>query len=619
MISIAACADATQRTTAAPPLLFDDVYRCHAGSVHRFCVSQVGDPALAEDLTHETFTRAFAAYERVRPEPATVRTWLLAIARNLATDHHRHRGCWRRLLLGMAASPAVRADVETLAEQRADLARVAAALATLGRRDWQLVGLRVAADLSYREIAGVMGTSSRSSRWRPSARSDGSAPAWRTSDDHRPHRDRAGAARPLRHPGTPARPPSWDRDRSPRGAVRAPRLPRRQHWTRRVAVTAAVAVAAGAVVTLTRHGATPGPAHPLPALTVSALPGAGTLSCRLPISALSADHTTGFIVLDHGHASFTPVHTSGTTYVPALQRWVDTLPQMVAPDGRSYVIQQFGDGMTSIHLIDAARDRTALNTTAPVNALAFIPDGILLEDMSPIAGEPIPSGTLHLELLDPATGTVRPFPHPLPSMGTGKAAGFSAEATYLRVGNAMWLTAYDPAADSATVGRYDMGSGATTPWFDGRTDGRGHVEVVGTDAQGRPIIQLAGTDLFHTDPAKRAGISAPAPRCASPWAALPAPRSSTSHADRGPPPLRWGVVASGGCASSCRAASLPGWSTPRRARCSWFRTEAEVDSFAATILLRTVPSGSSRARVDRRQCAPLLHVGGGRSALGATD
>jgi RNA polymerase sigma factor (sigma-70 family) len=159
MISIAACADATQRTTAASPPLFDDVYRCHAGSVHRFCVSQVGDLALAEDLTHETFTRAFAAYERVSPEPATVRTWLLAIARNVATDHHRHRDRWRRLLLGMAASPAVRADVETLAEQRADLARVTAALATLGRRDRQLVGLRVAADLSYREIAGVMGTS----------------------------------------------------------------------------------------------------------------------------------------------------------------------------------------------------------------------------------------------------------------------------------------------------------------------------------------------------------------------------------------------------------------------------------------------------------------------------
>ncbi|HEY2705159.1 MAG TPA: sigma-70 family RNA polymerase sigma factor [Candidatus Dormibacteraeota bacterium] len=159
MISIAACATATSRVTAASPLLFDDVYRLHAGSVHRFCVSQVGDPALAEDLTHETFTRALAAYERVHPDPATVRSWLLAIARNLSTDHHRHRGRWRRLLHGLEAVAAARSDVETVAQQRADLARATAALATLGRRDRQLIGLRVAADLSYREIAEVMGTS----------------------------------------------------------------------------------------------------------------------------------------------------------------------------------------------------------------------------------------------------------------------------------------------------------------------------------------------------------------------------------------------------------------------------------------------------------------------------
>ncbi len=81
MIAIAAHAAAPPGTTAELPVLFDDVYRDHAGSVHRFCVSQVGDPALAEDLTHETFTRALAAYQRVRPDPATVRSWLCSATR----------------------------------------------------------------------------------------------------------------------------------------------------------------------------------------------------------------------------------------------------------------------------------------------------------------------------------------------------------------------------------------------------------------------------------------------------------------------------------------------------------------------------------------------------------
>jgi RNA polymerase sigma-70 factor (ECF subfamily) len=158
MISIAAGAVTTTRITAASPLLFEDVYRCHAGSVHRFCVSQVGDSALAEDLTHETFTRAFVAYGRAQPDPETVRSWLLTISRNLCTDHHRHRGRWRRLLWGMEKMAPARADVETMAQQRADITRVTTALATLRERDRQLIGLRVAADLSYREIAEVMGT-----------------------------------------------------------------------------------------------------------------------------------------------------------------------------------------------------------------------------------------------------------------------------------------------------------------------------------------------------------------------------------------------------------------------------------------------------------------------------
>jgi len=46
----------------------------------------------------------------------------------------------------------------------------------------------------------------------------------------------------------------------------------------------------------------------------------------------------------------------------------------------------------------------------------------------------------------------------------------------------------------------------TTDWFDGRTDGQGHAEVVGTDAKGLPIVQLADRDLVHTNPAHRAGI-----------------------------------------------------------------------------------------------------------------
>src|SRR5215469_16589301 len=105
-------------TAREPPLVpFEEVYRCHAGSVHRFCVSQVCDSAAAEDLTHETFVKAFLVYQRVGPDLTSARAWLLTIARNLCTDHERHRGRWRRLLSRLVERPSATGNVvETVAE-----------------------------------------------------------------------------------------------------------------------------------------------------------------------------------------------------------------------------------------------------------------------------------------------------------------------------------------------------------------------------------------------------------------------------------------------------------------------------------------------------------------------
>ena len=47
---------------------FDEVYRQLAGPVYRFCLSQVGEPAAAEDVAAQAFASAFAAYQRVRPD-----------------------------------------------------------------------------------------------------------------------------------------------------------------------------------------------------------------------------------------------------------------------------------------------------------------------------------------------------------------------------------------------------------------------------------------------------------------------------------------------------------------------------------------------------------------------
>jgi hypothetical protein len=119
-------------------------------------------------------------------------------------------------------------------------------------------------------------------------------------------------------------------------------------------------------------------------------------------------------------------------------------------------------------------------------------------------------------VLDPATGSLRPLPFaaPLfPSASGGSGAG------YLRSGNAVWITAYDTTSNRSLVDRYDLATGVTTRWFDGSRDGHGDVQVVGADSQGDPIIQLSTTDLFHTNPANRAGIGVQTMLLSAPHAA----------------------------------------------------------------------------------------------------
>lgn len=145
-------------------LAFEEVYRRHADAVYRFCLSLLGNRAAAEDVAADTFSSAFAAYDRVRPDEPGLRPWLFRIARNAGIDHgrrHRRAG-FAFLRLRRAQLP--QQDVESLAGLRADLRDVLGAMSALGSRDRTLVGLRVAGGLSYSEIAEAMGMSEGAAR-----------------------------------------------------------------------------------------------------------------------------------------------------------------------------------------------------------------------------------------------------------------------------------------------------------------------------------------------------------------------------------------------------------------------------------------------------------------------
>jgi RNA polymerase sigma-70 factor (ECF subfamily) len=120
---------------------------------------QLRDSAAAEDIAADVFEAAFKAYTRAQPDPDTVHVWLYRIARNRVFNHRRSA---RRLhaMIGRVGRESKRtADVEGAALMRSEVRAVLDALTILKTRDRELVGLRIAGDLTYREIGELTGMS----------------------------------------------------------------------------------------------------------------------------------------------------------------------------------------------------------------------------------------------------------------------------------------------------------------------------------------------------------------------------------------------------------------------------------------------------------------------------
>jgi len=62
----------------------EDLYERYAGDVRRFALYLCGDMAMADEITSDTFVRAWMASDRIR-QP-TVKSYLLTIARNTYVD-----------------------------------------------------------------------------------------------------------------------------------------------------------------------------------------------------------------------------------------------------------------------------------------------------------------------------------------------------------------------------------------------------------------------------------------------------------------------------------------------------------------------------------------------------
>lgn len=138
---------------------FEQAYDENVGRVYGFFAYRTGSRGEAEDLTQQTFERAWRAWARFDPHISAASTWLLSIAHNLLIDHHRARAPRGHEVPLDAVHPESLGSVNGTENGVGLDPGLALALSTLRVREREIIALRYGGDLRSPEIARLLGLS----------------------------------------------------------------------------------------------------------------------------------------------------------------------------------------------------------------------------------------------------------------------------------------------------------------------------------------------------------------------------------------------------------------------------------------------------------------------------
>jgi RNA polymerase sigma-70 factor (ECF subfamily) len=124
-------------------LVFEQAYRDHFSHIRSFLRVYLGNTAAVDDLAQDTFLHLWSRPEAFDPKRASLRTYLLGIARKKAADFWRKSG----RDTGTRAERGIESDGEALAMQDA-LSRIDADLRNV-------LWLREAEGYSYEELSRI--------------------------------------------------------------------------------------------------------------------------------------------------------------------------------------------------------------------------------------------------------------------------------------------------------------------------------------------------------------------------------------------------------------------------------------------------------------------------------
>ncbi len=134
---------------------FGVLYDRYIEKIYRFIYYKIFSKETAEDLTSDVFTKAFQKIDSFDAGKGNFSAWLYRIARNTVIDHYRTR----KATLPIDDVFDVAFDERTVEQKDAIMAleKVSKYLDTLNPKQREIITLRIWEELSYREIAEIVG------------------------------------------------------------------------------------------------------------------------------------------------------------------------------------------------------------------------------------------------------------------------------------------------------------------------------------------------------------------------------------------------------------------------------------------------------------------------------
>jgi RNA polymerase sigma-70 factor (ECF subfamily) len=144
---------------------FDELVRAHHRAVFSYARRVLGDDDRAGEVAQDTFVRAWRYRDSCDPASGTVRAWLFAIAANRVRDARKARGEQPAGddLPEVAAGGEAGLDAFARGAMRDEVSRAVDALPPDQR---EVVALKYLSDLSYEDVARILGVSVSAAKMR---------------------------------------------------------------------------------------------------------------------------------------------------------------------------------------------------------------------------------------------------------------------------------------------------------------------------------------------------------------------------------------------------------------------------------------------------------------------